>query len=185
MTFIKALILCLPLVAAAGHAHAQDEFSLPQPQAGMRTTFYIGAGKANTDDAFDNDDTPFSIGVMHQMNSRKLVFGFDIGREGTVIDSTWGLDDEPKQAMSYNLLIGGNMIDTGRYRADAALLLGMRESFADCPDSYLGFQCYADSEPETDYKGNFGGVITLSVDGFTVGLRATGESTQVLAGFRF
>lgn len=54
------------------------------------------------------------------------------------------------------------MIDTGRYRVDAALLLKIRESFADCP-----------------------GVITLSMDRFTVGLRATGESTQILAGVRF
>ncbi|WP_415392214.1 hypothetical protein [Paracoccus sp. SJTW-4] len=61
----------------------------------------------------------------------------------------------------------------------------MREAAADCPDSYLGFQCYADTDPDTDYKGNFGGVLTVSVDRLTLGLRATGESTQMVAGFRF
>lgn len=102
-----------------------------------------------------------------------------------MLDSTWGMNERPKQATSYNFLIGGNVMDNGRFRADAALLLGARESFADCPDSYLGYQCYADAEPDTDYKGNFGAVVTLSMQSFTIGLRATGESTQILAGFRF
>ncbi len=151
----------------------------------MRNTFYLGGGNANSDDPFENDDMPFSIGFMHQRADSKLILGFDIAGEGTMIDSTWGMDDEPKQAMSYNFLFGGNMIDNGRFRADAALLVGLRESFADCADSHLGYQCYADTAPDTDYEGNFGAVLAVSIDRFTLGLRATGESTQILAGFRF
>ncbi|SIP99019.1 hypothetical protein SAMN05421641_102234 [Paracoccus thiocyanatus] len=182
MKIFQVLGLCLPLAIAAGHAQAQDD---SQQGTTLRNTFYIGAGAANDDGPLENDDTPFSFGFLHQRPDSKLILGFDIGREGTMLDSTWGMDDRPKQATSYNFLIGGNLMDNGRFRTDAALLLGVRESFADCADSYLGFQCYADEEPDTDYKGNFGAVVTLSVDKFTLGLRATGESTQILAGFRF
>ncbi|CAM3695933.1 hypothetical protein [Paracoccus yeei] len=173
----KILCLCLPLTLAAGFAQAQDITA--------NNIFYIGAGRSNDDGPLDNDNTPFSLGFMHQSPNSRLILGFDIGREGTRLDSTWNRDQDPRQATSYNLLIGGNLFDNGRYRTDAALLLGARESFAECPDSYLGYQCYADQEPETEYKGNIGAVVTVSVDRFTVGLRATGESAQILAGFRF
>lgn len=184
MKIAKAFCLCLPLVLAAAHAQAQEPYA-PFGQGTMRTTVYLGGGKADSGDPLENDDTPWSIGVMHQLEGRKLILGGDIGREGTMINSTWGQDDVPAQATSFNFLLGGNMVETGGFRADAALLLGIRESFADCPDSYLGYQCYADSAPDTEYKGNFGGVLALSFDRFMVGLRATGESTQVIGGFRF
>lgn len=178
MKTVKALCSCLLLAVSAGHAQAQDGTSL-------RNTFYLGAGSARTDGAFENDDTPFSIGFMHQLVNSKLVLGFDLGAEGTMLDSTWGRDNMPKQGTSYNILLGGNMMDNGRFRADAALLAGVRESAADCPDSYIGYQCYADTDPDLDYKGNFGGVLALSVDRLVLGLRATGKSTQIVAGFRF
>ncbi|CAM3247146.1 hypothetical protein SAMN04488021_10430 [Paracoccus aminovorans] len=177
MKISRILCFCLPLALAAGHVQAQDDL--------LRNTFYIGAGRAESGDPLENDDTPWSIGFLHQRADSRLVLGFDIGREGTMIDSTWGLDERPKQATSYNLLIGGSLVDNGRFRTDAALLVGLRESFADCPDSYLGFQCYADRAPDTEYKGNFGAVLTLSVDRLALGLRATGESTQLVAGLRF
>lgn len=174
----KALSSCLLLALSAGHAHAQDD-------GAFRNTFYMGAGNAKANGPFENDDTPFSIGFMHQLAGSRMVLGFDLGSEGTMLDSTWGQDSQPEQGTSYNLLLGGNLLDSGRFRADAALLAGVREAAADCPDSYLGFQCYADRDPDTDYKGNFGGVLTVSVDRLTLGLRATGESTQMVAGFRF
>lgn len=184
MTSLKTACLALPFLLSAGIAQAQDDFAQPQDSA-MRNTFYIGAGKNRDEGEFDTDNTPFSLGFMHQLADRKLILGFDIGREGTMLDSTWGMDKSPRQATSYNFLIGGNMADTGRFKADAALLLGMRESVADCADSYLGYQCYADQEPDTDYKGNFGAVVTFSFDRVVMGVRATGESTQIVAGLRF
>ena len=87
--------------------------------------------------------------------------------------------------MSVNLLVGANVIDNGRFKADAAFLVGFRDSSLDCPDSYLGYQCYADEAPTPTYKENLGAVITISFDRFTLGVRATGESTQVIAGLRF
>jgi len=49
----------------------------------------------------------------------------------------------------------------------------------------VGSNTYADSAPDTDYKGNFGAVLTFIFDRTMVGLRVTGESTQALVGFRF
>ncbi len=183
MKIALTLTLGLSLALLAGHAHAETDVSLQD--GGLRNAFYLAGGKARHDGPLEVDDTPFALGVTHQLQGRKLILGFDIGREGTMLDSTWGQDEALRQATSYNLLVGGNIVDNGRFRTDLALLLGARESFADCADSYLGYQCYADAEPETEYKGNFGALLTVSYDRLTVGLRATSESTQVLGGFRF
>lgn len=178
MGIVKNLFICLPLVLSAGLAHAQDGTA-------MRNTFYVGGGQAITDDPLKNDDTPFSIGFMHRVAEKDLVLGFDLAGEGTKLDSTWGMDNNLSQGISFNLLVGANLIDTGRFRTEAALLVGLRQTSADCPDSYLGYQCYADFPPDVAYRANFGGVITMSFDKVLLGLRATGESTQLLAGIRF
>lgn len=184
MKTLRALLVCIPLGLTAGHAHAQ-EFPASAGVETMKNMFYIGGGSSRHDGAFENDDTPYSIGFMRQAENSKAVFGLDIGREGTMIDSTWGRDDALVQATSFNLLLGGNVYNSGKLRSDAAVLIGARESFVDCPDSNLGYKCYADREPETEYKGNFGAVLTVSYDRVALGVRATGESTQLLAGFRF
>ncbi|MTE00945.1 hypothetical protein GIY56_11630 [Paracoccus sp. YIM 132242] len=185
MNLVRFLSFLLPVAICASPILAQDVGAMAGDAPAFQNTFYIGGGKARTDDAFDNDDTPFSLGFMHQLAGRKLILGGDLGQEGTMLDSTWGQDQAVEQATSYNLLAGANVVDNGRFRTDVALLLGVREDTKDCPRSYLGFQCYADSDPETDYKGNFGAVLTVSFDRLTLGVRATGESTQVLAGLRF
>jgi hypothetical protein len=178
VTIAKTLCASLPIIILAGLAQAQEAGT-------MRNTFYIGGGKTTTTDSFANQDTPFSLGYMHQVEDRKAIFGFDLAGEGTSLDSTWGMTNEPVQAMSFNFLFGSNVIDDGRIRADAALLIGLRESAADCPDSFLGYQCYADSDPIVEYQANFGAVVNVSFDKLSVGLRATGESTQLLLGMRF
>ncbi len=178
MKSVKSLCACLSLVMFAGLAQAQDAGT-------MRNTFYVGGGKSTTTDSFANQNTPFAIGFTHQMAGRKTVLGFDLAGEGTSLDSTWGQTNQPVQAMSFNLVFGTNLIDDGRIRADAALLLGLRDSAADCPDSYLGYQCYADTDPTIEYQVNFGALVNVSFNKVSVGLRATGESTQVLFGIRF
>jgi hypothetical protein len=175
---VRVLCLVLPVALSVGQIQAQELGS-------MGNTFYLGGGKTNSTDSFANDDMPFSVGFMHQSSDSKLVTGFDFAGEGTMLDSTWGLDDAPMQGLSFNFLLGSNLIDDGKFRADAALLLGLRETSADCPDSYLGYQCYADADPTIEYKANFGAVITVSINRMTLGLRATQESTQLLAGVRF
>lgn len=185
MKFFNLPVLALPLALMAGHVHAQDFGAMPVEDTTGRSTFYIGGGNSRNDGEFESDSTPYSIGFMHQVADSKLIFGGDIGREGTLLDSTYRRNDSISQATSFNLLLGANLVDVGRFKTDAALLVGVREEAVDCPDSFLGFQCYANSDPETEYTGNFGAVITLSYDKVSLGVRATSESTQVLAGIRF
>ncbi|QUS35571.1 hypothetical protein [Falsirhodobacter algicola] len=175
---MKKLLCSLFLLLAAGQAVAQDAPLL-------RNTFYVGTGNQRHDGPSESDSAPLSIGLMGQAANSRLIFGFDIAREGTKLDSTWNKNEDLTSGVSYNLLIGSNIYDSGLLRSDVALLIGLRETSADCPRSYLGFQCYADSEPETEYKGNFGALITFAYDRFTLGLRATGESTQLVTGIRF
>jgi hypothetical protein len=174
----NVLYLCLPLLISAEFANAQDI-------AAAKNTFYIGGGSAIKDDPLKNSDAPFSIGFMHQPANNSLVFGFDLAGEGTSLDSTYRKNQALSQAISYNFLLGTNLIDSGRFTADAALIVGIREASADCPDSFLGYACYADTSPTIEYKGNFGAVVTMSVDQFTLGLRATDQSTQFVVGIKF
>jgi hypothetical protein len=89
------------------------------------------------------------------------------------------------QALSVNLLAGANLVKTDFFKIDAAALLGFREETADCADSYLGYQCYANTAPNLTYNANLGAVINLSIDRYLLGVRATAESTQVSLGMRF
>lgn len=148
-----------------------------------RSLIYGGVGQAS-DDEFEVDTLPWSLGFMLQPATSRFAFGFDIGGEGTKLDSTFG-QDSLKQARSYNLLLGGNVATTGDTRIDAGLLLGARETVQDCPDSFLGYQCYADEEPDTEYEVNYGVVVSVSYRRAMFGVRATGESVQALVGFRF
>jgi hypothetical protein len=173
---MKSPIILAALLAATP-AFAQE------PTAG-RTTLYFGAGTNTGSSDFADSKTPFSLGLMHQVEGKRLVLGFDIGSEGMMHDSTWGADRE-QSAMSINLLVGANLYSTPKTKIDAALLVGMREEYSDCPDSYLGYQCYADTDPSTDYTANVGVVTTVSYGNFLTGLRVTGESAQALFGFRF
>ena len=147
--------------------------------------FYLGAGSASKSESYKSNATPLAIGYLRFSNINDNIFGFDIAGEGTMLDSTGGQYNAVKQAVSYNLLVGRNVSKNENYRFDAALLIGMRETTSSCPSSYLGYQCYADSAPDTQHGVNFGGVLTWTYKSFMLGVRATGESKQVIAGFRF
>ncbi len=101
-----------------------------------------------------------------------------------MLDSAYA-GDALRQALSLNALIGANVYKTSGIRTDASLNLGLRESFADCPDSFIGFQCYADQEPEVDYDFNYGALINFFFESVTLGIRATQVSTQAVLGFNF
>lgn len=177
------------IVMSSGAAFAQEgPADTPQEAKPVReqvpqAVIYGGLGSASNDEG-NLDATPFVIGLMFQPAASDYVFGFDIAGEGAMLDSTWG-SNEWRQAMSYNFLIGGNLTRSDKFRVDAAVLVGFRETFSDCPDSYLGYQCYADEPPSTEYDLNYGALIGVSFDRVMVGVRATAESTQALLGFRF
>ena len=105
--------------------------------------FYIGFGPSS-DKQDENDETPWSIGFIHNSSSSNKVYGFDVAAEGTMLDSTYGGNDDLAQGFSYNFLYGFDISKNKDDRLSAGLILGFIEEEADCPDSYLGYQCYAD-----------------------------------------
>ena len=146
--------------------------------------FYLGAGAASGSETITGNDIPYSIGIMAMPAGSPMVIGIDIAGEGEMFDSTFG-GEQFRQALSINLLVGGSLYADRRVQADAALLVGARETVADCPDSFLGFQCYADADPTIEYSVNYGALLVTSIDRAAVGLRVTTESTQLAVGFRF
>ena len=69
---------------------------------------YIGGGSAETASTTVNGDTPMSIGYL-ALRDEGAFFGFDIGAEGTVLDSTYSQNNKPSQAYSFNLILGTNI----------------------------------------------------------------------------
>lgn len=171
-TAVAALCLSLGLTSVAMAQSTSDSI------------FYFGGGVNNDGQTEETDDTPFVIGFMGSPANSTALFGIDIAAEGEMLDSTFGTDSV-RQAFSFNALVGANLSQSRQTRTDAALILGMRESFSDCPDSFIGYQCYADRPPETEYEFNYGALLTMSVNNVTFGVRATEMSTQAVVGFSF
>jgi hypothetical protein len=150
-----------------------------------QNAIYIGGGSAQTNDILKSSSAPYSVGYVRLSNEKDIVWGVDVAGEGTLLDSTWGKNKAVKQSTSFNLLLGQNLIKTENGRFDATVILGLRNSFTSCPSSYLGYQCYADQAPSTKYDFNYGALLSYSYKSLLVGLRATGESSQVVIGYRF
>lgn len=173
-TKIQSAIFCLLAISAASAIHANENI------------VYGGFGSAKNDSSsVASDKNPFSLGYINISDVRNSIWGFDFSKEGTLLDSTYGQDKAVKQAMSFNLLLGTNLAKTDSGRFDVAVLLGARQETTDCPSSYLGYQCYANAEPDMKYGFNYGAVLTWSFKNVMLGIRATGESTQALVGLRF
>lgn len=150
-----------------------------------KSVIYIGAGPAKSASPTVNGSTPMSIGFMTKVADSTMVWGLDLAGEGTMLDSTWGQSQLPARAMSYNLLLGNNITQNENSSFNVAVLAGMREATADCPASFLGYQCYANTTPTTNYVFNYGAVVTWSYKSLVLGVRATGASTQGLLGLSF
>lgn len=152
--------------------------------AEMEHIIYLGSGKAKSGD-LEFDGKPFSIGYLLLLNNTSFIFGVDVSKEGTMLNSTWGQTNALDQATSFNLLLGRNLTKNEKSRFDTALIMGTREKTASCPRSYLGYQCYANQSPDTTYDFNYGALLAYSYSSALVGLRVTGESTQGILGLRF
>ena len=123
----------------------------------------------------------FYIIPQHLIGSMVLIFG-----EGTMLDSTYGGYDDLAQGFSFNFLYGIDVSKNQNDKISVGLLIGLIEEEQDCPDSYLGYQCYADESPDTEYGFNGGGFLNYSVsESLNLGLRATSNSTQLTIGFKF
>ena len=146
--------------------------------------FYVGLGSSSGGED-ENDDMTWSVGFLADMENDSIL-GFDIAGEGTMLDSTYGGYDDLAQGMSYNLLYGFDVSQNKDDKLHIGVILGFFETEADCPDSYLGYQCYADQAPDYEHEFNGGGFLSYSVnESLNLGLRATSHSTQVTIGFKF
>lgn len=144
---------------------------------------YIGGGKAATATATKDGSTPLSIGYLTR--NKNVLFGFDFGREGTLLDSTYRQNSAPTSALSLNFIIGTNLFKQEKSSFDAGIILGIRQSTKDCPDSFIGYACYADQDPKVDFKENLGVIAIYSFEKFSFGARVTQASTQFIIGTRF
>jgi hypothetical protein len=146
---------------------------------------YFGAGPSRSDSALESDRTPFSLGFLRVSPASDSVFGLDVAGEGTRLNSTWGQTRAVKQGGSINFLFGRNLSRSATSRFDAAFLIGARHKTAECPPSYVGYQCYADRDPDVSYGINYGVLLAWTQQRLMIGIRATGESAQGLIGFSF
>ena len=144
---------------------------------------YFGLGQGDDSDPYASDSTPWAIGFMvRDINGS---YGFDIAGEGTMLDSTYGQNEAIDQGLSYNFIAARKISGESEWRTDLGLLFGARETAQDCPDSYLGYACYADEAPDADYEVNYGIVMHITGGETTFGFRVTGESTQIIFGLNF
>ena len=94
-----------------------------------------------------------------------------------------------EQALSFNILAGLKVTEIQKLRIDLGLLAGIIEKSSDCPSSYGSYQCYYSStynnRADYEYTFNYGLVLHATYDRITLGVRSTGESTQVLLGINF
>jgi len=179
----KLLVLMAASICALSTANADTDTDTN----GQNIIYVGGSGSSKNTNTTAENINPFSVGYLRVSNSSNIVWGFDVSGEGTMLDSTYGRN-YLKQARSYNLLIGNNLIKTDNSRIDAVLIAGLRETALSCPGSsisYLGYQCYADKKPDTSTTFNFGAALTLAYKSFMLGARLTSESKQVLFGYRF
>ena len=146
---------------------------------------YFGVGGSVKSDSIKSNEKPLSVGYMRLSNTTNSVYGFDIAREGTMLDSTYGKNNSVRSGTSYNALVGLNLSKSDYSRFDVALLIGAREKTKSCPSSYLGYQCYANTDPDSTYTVNYGLVATGTYKSVLLGARVTGESAQAMLGLRF
>jgi hypothetical protein len=147
---------------------------------------YAGVGSAESGNPNESEDTPWSIGYLYKAKSSSVFGGIDFAREGTSLDNTSGKNNEVTQGFSINLILGRDLhFKNDDWSAGIGVLLGARETGESCPDSYLGYACYADADPDTEYDFNYGAVLHLTFKKALIGARLSGESSQLVLGVAF
>ena len=156
----------------------------------QNSLFYIGLGKA--DDSGIVNKEPWSVGIV--IRDEDSIIGFDIGGEGIKIEQSRNSDNtysinSTDQALSFNILAGLKVTETSKFRLDLGLIAGIIEQSSKCPSSYYSYQCYYSSSyndrADYEYTFNYGLALHSTYDRLTFGIRATGESTQLLFGINF
>jgi len=172
---LKILIVGLLFIVQPSFAQAPNSSN----------SLYLGMGSADDSNPYESDDTPWALGWIHHSGGSNTSWGVDIAGEGTMLDSTYDNVNAIEQGISFNLIGATNLSKTPYWRVDLGLLAGFRQTAQECPDSYIGFQCYADEPPDADYSFNYGGVLFIGYKSLSIGFRATGESNMVTLGLNF
>ena len=136
--------------------------------------------------AFIGQEKAKGIGVLHLAPGRQWSFGLDLAVEGKRDDFSGGGYSE-EDSWSVNAVIGFSAYNGTNWSIAPFGLIGARVYETSCPygQSYLGYQCYADTDPDNDWKLNAGGGLLIGFRRVVAGVRITGESTTAVAGVRF
>lgn len=186
-SLIILFVLTLPLKTLAEESSSVQDSIESNYQSGL---FYIGLGNSDNTDILDNE--PWSVGLV--IRDEDSLYGFDIGGEGIMIERSRNYDntytvDSTEQALSFNILAGLKVTENNKFRLDLGLIAGMLEKSSECPSSYGSYQCYYssvyDNRADYEYTFNYGLAIHATYERITFGVRATGESTQMLFGINF
>lgn len=186
-SLIILFVLTLPLKTLAEESSSVQDSIESNYQSGL---FYIGLGNSDNTDILDNE--PWSVGLV--IRDEDSLYGFDIGGEGIMIERSRNYDntytvDSTEQALSFNILAGLKVTENNKFRLDLGLIAGMLEKSSECPSSYGSYQCYYssvyDNRVDYEYTFNYGLAIHATYERITFGVRATGESTQMLFGINF
>ncbi len=186
-SIIILFVLTLPLKTLAEESSSVQDSIESNYQSGL---FYIGLGNSDNTDILDNE--PWSVGLV--IRDEDSFYGFDIGGEGIMIERSRNYDntytvDSTEQALSFNILAGLKVTENNKFRLDLGLIAGLLEKSSECPSSYGSYQCYYssvyDNRADYEYTFNYGLAIHATYERITFGVRATGESTQMLFGINF
>ena len=146
---------------------------------------YFGAGSVEPATATMDAARPLSIGFLTLPDPDTGIFyGVDLGIEGIMLDSTYGRYKVPEQGVSFNGIVGRSF-GSESFAFDFGLLVGSRQTERSCPPSGVGYQCYADQDPDVSYAINYGALATLNFNDFFVGIRTTEVSQQTIIGVSF
>ena len=149
------IILFLYCTVATAESQTTEESQVTKERQSL---FYVGIGSKDDSSIryIKSVKLPWSLGYLQHQENSKTSWGVDIANEGTMLDSRHGMDDAMGRGLSYNLLAATNLSDSSNWRFDLGIILGLRETAVDCPESYIGYQCYADESPDYEYGFNYG-----------------------------
>ncbi len=172
-------------------SETDGEYSEVADEDSKNVLLYIGLGSAADEELVDEDS--WSVGLL--LRDEKNFYGIDIGGEGVMVnqardyyDGTYTVSSID-QATSFNLTAGMKISGSSKLRVDLGLLVGIIEQSSECPSSYSRYQCYYSSSYgnrlDYEYTFNYGIVLHTTYERITLGLRASGESTQLVFGINF
>ena len=179
---VKAAALALTAAAMTTAGAAAQTATAPEEP---HVIVYGGTGTSYP------SSTGWVVGAYGESPSNGSIYGFDLAIEGEYKDYTYGRFTNPSVStgISANVLAGRSFRgDDGDFAIALMGLIGFYTAGLECPDglpaSGLGYQCYANYEPESITDLQVGLMGTVNFNDIMVGVRLTSNSEQVLVGFK-